>query len=366
MDQQSPHRSGEVTDDRLFFRRALMVVGVVALAYFFWLLAGTVLLVFAAILIAVILRAFAHALETRAYVPRGMSFYLALILSVAAIAGFGYFFGGQIRTQLGEVLSRLPGQLDTLAKQLGIQDPLGMIEKQLEDGFGTNIFGQAAGFGYSLVGGIIDALIVIVAAIYLAYDPKLYRKVIVSVFPSEQRRTVDRSMLETGAALKMWFLGQMVSMVFVGLLSGLGYWAVGLPTPAALGLIAGVTNFIPFVGPILGAIPALIFGFNISIEVMLYTFAVALVVQQTEGNILVPLIQKRAVALPPAVALFAIIVFGVLFGFLGILLAVPLAVAVMVMVRKIWIEGVLENGAHAHRSDDGQDVPDAQAPVSRP
>ncbi|HMB09342.1 AI-2E family transporter [Saliniramus sp.] len=343
MNEKPSRFSGLDHDDRRFFRRALIVFGLFAMAYFFWLLAGTLLLVFAAILIAVILRAFSFALERHAHVPRAISFYIALLVVGVALAGFVYFFGAQLQTQLTDLLSQLPEQIDGFAARLGIEDPLSEIESQLDDGFGASLFGQAAGFGYTVIGGFTNLLLLIVAAIYLAYDPKLYRKLFASLFPPDQRHGVEDVMLATGAALKKWFLGQMVSMLFVGLLSGLGYWAVGLPTPAALGLIAGFTNFIPYIGPVLGAVPALVFGFNISLEMTLYALLVAFAVQQLEGNVLVPLIQKRAVAMPPAVALFAIIIFGVLFGFIGILLAVPLAVTVMILVRKLWIEGVVEH-----------------------
>jgi len=342
MDQQAPQTGDANREERRFFRRVLILFGLIGLAYFFWMLAGTLLLIFAAILIAVILRAAVNALEGYLHVPSAISFYLALVIVGTALGSFGYFFGAQLKTQLADVISRLPDQIENLGAQFGIEDPMREIERQLDNGFGAHFFGQAAGFGYSIVGGFIDLLIVVVAAIYLAYDPRLYRRVIASLFPRDQRQQVNSAMLETGFSLKMWFLGQMVSMLFVGLLSGIGYWIIGLPTPAALGLIAGITNFIPFIGPILGAIPALIFGFNISMEMMLYALAVAIIVQQTEGNVLVPLIQKRAVAMPPAIALFAIIIFGVLFGFMGILLAVPLAVTVMVLVRKLWIETVIE------------------------
>ncbi|MGY6568793.1 MAG: AI-2E family transporter [Salinarimonas sp.] len=345
MDQQTPQRGDANGEERRFFRRVLMLFGLIGLAYFFWMLAGTLLLIFAAILIAVILRAAVNTLENYLHVPGAVSFYLALVLVTLSLVGFGYFFGAQLKTQLADVISRLPDQIEGFAAQFGIDDPLREIERQLDNGIGANFFGQAAGFGYTILGGVIDMLIVIVAAIYLAYDPRLYRSVIASVFPRDQRHQINAAMLETGATLKMWFVGQMVSMLFVGLLSGIGYWAIGLPTPAALGLIAGITNFIPFIGPIFGAIPALVFGFNISVEMMIYALIVATIVQQTEGNVLVPLIQKRAVAMPPAMALFAIIIFGVLFGFLGILLAVPLAVTVMVMVRKLWIETVIEQPA---------------------
>lgn len=348
MHHESPHSSGFDLDDRRFFRRALIILGLLALMYFLWMLAGTLLLVFAAILIAVILRAFSSVLEHHAHVPDAISFYVALLLVALAFGAFGYFFGAQMQMQLADLLSKLPGQIEGFAAQLGIQDPMSEIESQLDDGFGASLFGQAAGFGYTLFGGLTNLLLLVVAAIYLAFDPKLYRKLFASLFPPAQRKGVETVMLQTGRALKKWFVGQMVSMLFVGLLSGIGYWAIGLPTPAALGLIAGITNFIPYIGPVIGAIPAIVFAFNISMEMVLYALVVATIVQQMEGNVLVPLIQKRAVAMPPAVALFAIIIFGVLFGFLGVLLAVPLAVTVMVLVQKLWIEGVVE---HAPRHD---------------
>jgi predicted PurR-regulated permease PerM len=346
MDEPAPPAWRErLRSEAAFVRRALIVFVIAVVALFLWHISATVLLVFAAILLAVILRALASLMERYAAIPHWLSFYVSLVFVTALIVGTIFFFGAQLRGQVAEVVARLPGLVEALADQIGIADPWGEIETQLSEDPGANIIGRAAGFGFSVLGALVDAFIVIVAAIYLAYNPKLYRRGVVSLFPPHNRRRINKALLMTGHTLKLWFFGQLATMFAVGIMSGLGYWWLGLPTPAALGLIAGVTNFIPFIGPIIGAVPAMLFAFNISFETFLWALGVVTLVQQIESNLLVPIIQKKAVALPPALGLFAIITFGVIFGFLGVLLAVPLAVAAMVMIRELWVKGVLEQQA---------------------
>ena len=114
----------------------------------------------------------------------------------------------------------------------------------------------------------------------------------------------------TAVAVRLWFGGQLISMIAVGTIAGLAFWMIGLPSPLALGIIAGITNFIPFIGPILGSAPALIFASSISGEAVLWTAAAVLAIQQLEGNIILPVVQRHAVSMPPALALLAILAFG--------------------------------------------------------
>ena len=131
-------------------------------------------------------------------------------------------------------------------------------------------------------------------------------------------------------------------MTIVGVASFVAYRWVGLPSPLALAIIAALSNFVPFLGPLVGAVPALIFALAIDLETVLWTGAAVLIIQQIEGNLLTPIIQRRAVLMPPVVVLFSIVVFGFLFGILGVLLAVPLAVAITVLVKKLWIRQALK------------------------
>ena len=180
-----------------------------------------------------------------------------------------------------------------------------------------------------------------VAAIYIAADPTLYRRGVAMLLPPNQHERIFDAMDVTGSALRMWFAGQLAAMLLIGVVSGLAYWWIGLPSPLALGIITGLTNFIPFIGPILGAIPALIFALAIDVETVLWTAGATVAIQQLEGNVVTPLIQRQAVLMPPALALFAIVIFGLLFGLLGVFLAAPLAVALLVLVKKLWVRETL-------------------------
>jgi predicted PurR-regulated permease PerM len=130
-------------------------------------------------------------------------------------------------------------------------------------------------------------------------------------------------------------------MALVAVVSGLAYWWIGLPSPLGLAVIAGVTNFVPFVGPLFGAVPALVFAFTMDLETVLWTGGAVLAIQQVEGNLITPLIQQRAVSMPPALVLFAIMAFGIVFGLPGVFLAVPLTVAAVVLVKKLWVRQTL-------------------------
>jgi predicted PurR-regulated permease PerM len=136
-------------------------------------------------------------------------------------------------------------------------------------------------------------------------------------------------------------------MVIVGLITGVGLWLLEIPLALSLGLIAGLLEFVPFVGPILSAIPAILVAFTQDGMAPLYVVLLYLAVQQIEGNALMPLIQRWAVSLPPALGLIGVVVFGLLFGVLGVLFATPLMVVVMVLTQKLYVEAALRDGPSA-------------------
>ena len=145
-------------------------------------------------------------------------------------------------------------------------------------------------------------------------------------------------------------------MIMVGVLIAVGLALVGVPSALALGLIAGVTEFVPIIGPVIGAIPALLLASTESWNMVLWTLAVFVVVQQIESNIIMPLVAGKAVAVPPAVGLFAVVAIGVLFGPLGLLLGYPLAIVIDAAVRRLYVRGTLgedvEIAGEQHRKDD--------------
>jgi len=124
-------------------------------------------------------------------------------------------------------------------------------------------------------------------------------------------------------------------------LSAAAFRLIGLPIPFALGAIAGVTNFVPIAGPFLGSVPAVLFAFTKDLSTVAWTIGLIFVIQQIDGNVASPLIQRQVVRLPPAVLLFALVASGIVFGWLGIILAAPLTVAAMVIIQKLWVREII-------------------------
>jgi predicted PurR-regulated permease PerM len=135
-------------------------------------------------------------------------------------------------------------------------------------------------------------------------------------------------------------------MLTIGVASAIGLALLGVPLALALGLIAGLLEFVPFFGPIASGTVAVLVAFAQGPTQALYVALLFLVLQQVEGNVLVPLVQRWAVDLPPVLSLASVMVFGTLFGPLGVVLGTPLAVVMMVLVQRLNIEQTLESGEH--------------------
>lgn len=195
----------------------------------------------------------------------------------------------------------------------------------------------------------------LVGGIYLAANPRMHVHGVARLLPPARRVTVLRAMHDTGNALRLWLIGQGVVMLSMGLMMWAAYAWLGLPSAAALALIAALADFVPFIGPILGALPALVIASTIDMQTLLWTLGAVVVAQQIESYALMPFVQRRAVKLPPFIGLFSIVVFGTLFGLIGIILAVPLAVAVMTLVQRLWVEGVLDEQAEVLGQQGGSD-----------
>jgi predicted PurR-regulated permease PerM len=146
---------------------------------------------------------------------------------------------------------------------------------------------------------------------------------------------------KSGHALRLWLFGQIVAMVIVGVLTGAGLSLIGVPSALALGLLVGLAEFVPFLGPIFAAIPALLIAFNQGSQAALLTLALFVIVQQIEGYVVTPLVQQKVATLPAAVTLFAIVAAGVLFGIAGVVLAAPLTVVVYVLIKQLYVREAL-------------------------
>lgn len=360
--------------DMTLFLTVLALGAVVLLLLAVWQLGHVLLLAYGAILLAVLLRTGAVKLVRHA--PFGPKVGVAVVLLglVGAIGLVSWLLGPRIAAQFQALLTDLPSAIDGAVARIE-QSRLGeflvggiSVPGVNADASNMNLLGRVGGTLATVAGVLANVLIVVAAAVFLALDPRLYRRGALHLVPQAWRPRMDDVMGEIGEGLAAWMGGQLVIMVLVALLTSLGLWIVGVPLPIALGLIAGVTNVIPFVGPFIAAVPILLIALAQGVDTAMWAALVLLLIQQTEGNILVPMVQRRAADLPPALTIFAVVVAGVLFGPLGILLSAPLLIGVMVAVRRLYVEDALGDDADGDGDDDGGDGTDdgpSEAPTDR-
>jgi predicted PurR-regulated permease PerM len=184
--------------------------------------------------------------------------------------------------------------------------------------------------------------LVLVLGVYLAADPQLYRRGLVRLVPPAWRTRVDGALLASAQALSRWLLGQGISMLFVGSTTAIGLAMLGIPLAATIGVIAGVLAFVPFFGPIASGILAVLLAFMQGPQQALYVAGLCIAIQQVEGNLLMPFVQRWAVDLPAVLGIIAAVIFGLLFGLPGVILATPLMVVLIVLIEKLYVEAVLE------------------------
>lgn len=291
----------------------------------------------------------------------------ALIVTVGIFGLLGGLFAlawPTLREQLGVIRQRLPeavlqiiewGQRQALRVAGEIGDPDPETIDELREGLFEQAMALVAGAVpvlNTLAGAVAGAAIAFFAGFYLTVEAERYARSAVRLVPPASRERVRLAMDEAGATLKRWMVGTFVNMIVVGVVTGLVLWILGIPAPFALGLIAGILEFVPIAGPVLAAIPAIALALIISPELAIWVVIAFIAVQQLESNLLTPLVMREIVLLPPALTVLFQALMAILFGFLGLLLAVPILAVVMVLVRRLYIEP-MEQPAGGVSTEDG-------------
>jgi predicted PurR-regulated permease PerM len=345
--------------DSAFVRRTLIVVAIIALFALAWLLREVLLMVFGAIVVATLFRSLAG-LYQRANVPEGPSVGLAVLTVVIIIGGAGLLFGAQLAAQAGDLSSSIPRAWGQVKEQLaGLGIPTNVFQTASE---GSGFSGMAGNVAMSLGSGIADALLIIVGGIFLAASPRFYRVGAVKLVPEERRGQIWSAFEASGTALKLWLKAQLLTMLLVGTVTGIGLWLIGVPSWFALALLAALLEFVPYVGPIAAAVPAILIAASIDPQMALLTIGLYILIQQLEGYVFSPLMQQWAVDLPGALLLFSLLACGTLFGAIGIIFAAPLTVVLFVLVKKLYVREALDT-ATSIPGEDAQEQGAASLPA---
>ena len=353
MPSRTPRRADRLFDRRIF-KATVIVVATVGAAYILWRLVDLVLLLFACMLTALILLTIARLIRRRVPMPFGAALALTVALLVTVVGGAFWFFGAAMSDQFTELAQRLPAAWAAVQVRLH-QSRLGTLALERAQEFapsGQKIVDLLAS-ALAIGGGILSGLaVVIIGGLYLAAQPALYGGGMLRLIPANARPQASETFDAVAASLRGWLKGQALGMVFVGAGTGIGLAIVGVPAAAAIGIVAGLAEFVPYSGAIVAGIPAIILGFSQGTDTGLWTIAVLIGVQQVQGNLVMPLLQNRMVDLPPAITIFGIIAAGILLGPVGVLLATPLTVVLLVLVRRLYLH---EDAETIAASGDGGD-----------
>ncbi len=343
----------DISTRREFFHRVLIFVGVVTAVGLFlallWQSTEVILLIFAGLLLAIFLDGIADWVSR--YTPLSKGWALTFIL--AAVTGATTLVLWLFLPTLEIQFSRISQQLPEIAANLRAylqQSATGQwvleripAEPLQNAGQSSNVLGRITGFFSSFLGIVVNVAIVLVAGIYFAYSPNLYYEGAIKLFPANSHKRI-REVLDTlGYNLRRWIIGRLTVMTINGVLTALGLWLLGVPLAIPLGLITAAFNFIPNIGPFLGAVPAVLIALTQSPAQALQVAILYLIIQTLEGFVLSPLVQQKAISLPPVLVVSAQLLLGILFGFLGVLLAVPIVAVAFVLVKMLYVEDTLGN-----------------------
>lgn len=343
MAESETKRTGEFT---AFTQRVILVLIVTGVALLVWRISYALLLAFISILLAVLYRSAARLISRVTRLPVRWSLLVAALLVVVLLVLFFWLAVPRISEQVRQFLDAMPGSLTQIRETLGrttwgqpLIEALSSEEVSLSRGF--DLISRVTGYAMTVFDAGAGLILILFTAIFLAANPKVYLDGALSLVPRARTDRFRQVIDKTGHTLQHWLLGQLVSMAAVGVLAGLGLWIAGVPQPLLLGLIAGVLEFVPFVGPVTAAVPGVLLALSDGWVTALWALIVYIVVAQIEGQLITPLVQRQAVHLPPAVVILAVVALGLLFGFLGVIIATPLTAVVMVWIKMLYVEDVL-------------------------
>jgi predicted PurR-regulated permease PerM len=317
---------------------ALLLLGV-------WLLQDVLLLLFAAILLACVLRGAATWLHARIGLGTGWCLVVVVVLILLPIVAGFWLQGPRVIDEAATVADTVKQQVQHLWDIWQSNPSVQRLIPQLRDQAGSilgHITSLMPGFASFTIGVAGDLVVILATSIFLAVAPDTYVRGFLRLLPPGWRPRGQDVVEELGSTLQLWFLGQFGDMLVVAVLTGVGLFFLGVPLPLTLALIAGLFNFVPYIGALAGAVPAIAVAVAQSPQTAVYVAFLFAVVQMLEGNVIGPLIQKRTVDLPPALTILSQTVLGTLFGIKGLILATPLTAAAMTAVRMVYVETVLE------------------------
>lgn len=328
-----------------FAWRMVVAVLILGVAYLLWRGVHVLLLAFSGLLLAVLLSSLSAWLSQRTGVRYGWALGVVVLGLVVLLVVLGWLLANRLALQITELSQQMPQSVAQIRQYLG-ERPWGrllleQVPQAAETVARSGELSQVTGI-LSRAGSLAEALIIIiVVGIFGAANPSVYKNGLLHLIPRTQRMRVEQALSVVVLDLRWWLVGQVLLMFMIGGTTAVGLWLMGIPLALTLGVIAGILELVPYVGAWLAAVPAVLVALLRSPGHALAAAAFYLGLHILEGYVLAPLVQRRAVHLPPALALVSQFLLGELQGVLGLFVAAPLTVVAIVFVKMLYVEDAL-------------------------
>ncbi|MGH7663512.1 MAG: AI-2E family transporter [Gemmatimonadaceae bacterium] len=380
-------RSGDV------LRAAALVIAMYVVIQLLWHTSVLIFVIFLAMLFGLAVSAGVDRLQ-RFRIPRGIAAALIVLSFFGLLVGFGAIMAPTLAEQSRELQERLPQAIEKVEGWVN-QNRTGALGFLLDDGSVETAVDPLAPAPPAADSGVLDAgaaqpaatmrdrigeqlrastrylfpflsstvaifsgiLLVVFVSIYIAADPRVYHRGIMHLFPHGMRERAGEVFSTTATVLRKWLVTQLIGMTTIGVVTTIVLLVLDVRAAFALGLLAGLLEFVPTVGPIISAVPAIAMGFLDSPEKALWVTLAYIGIQFFENTILIPNLMREGLDIPPALTLVAQALMAMLFGFLGLLVAVPMLAAIMVPIKLLYVEGVV--GDEVDILDENNDEEDA-------
>jgi predicted PurR-regulated permease PerM len=375
-------------------RTAALVMAMYIVARLIWFANQLVLTTFLGVLFGLAVSSGVDRLA-RYRAPRGVGAAVIVIAFIGLLVGFGAWVAPTIRSQSVELRQRLPESIDRLqlwvdrhnggligtiltpAKTVARRDSSAAVAPRsadtttaaapdstmsLRDRIGQQLSGATRylfPFLSSTLAVLAGLLIIIFLSIYIGADPELYHHGLMQLFPRRARHRAGEVLSAVASVLRRWLVTQLIAMLVIGAVTTVALLVLRVKAAFVLGILAGLLEFIPTIGPILSAVPAIAMGFLDSPEKALYVAITFWGIQFAENHLLIPLLMKGGVDVPPALTILSQALMALLFGFLGLMCAVPLLAAALVATKLLYVEAVVGEKVSVVSKNPADDVAQA-------
>ena len=304
------------------------------------------LMLFTAILIAVFLNGLTMLLRKWVALSPRQALFVVIFVITGILVALGFLTGPRIAAQIDKLIRMLPESLKEIRDYLEHSQVGQFILSQAPrqsgaEGGGFSLFRRITGFFSSTVNVLVSVFIVLILGIYGAIEYPRYNNSLMYLVGEDKQGRLQEVLQAILQALRWWLIGRFAMMVIVGILTGLGLWILGVPLALSLGFIAFLFAFVPFIGPLLSAIPAVMIALLEGVDTALYVVILYILVQSLESYFITPWVQNRTVFIPLTLLITGQVLMGFLVGIVGILIATPLILVLILLVQILYVEGRL-------------------------